>query len=146
MSNQDCIFCKIVKGEIPSYKIYEDSDFVAILDAFPAYKGHSLIIPKEHYQDIFDLPESLAGKAMIVGKKIAAALENSLNADGYNFVQNNREFSGQVVMHYHLHVIPRYKAMSPEGVKYAVHGGSRYKPTEEEFEKVSAMIKKALKK
>ena len=140
----DCIFCKIVAGKIPSYKIYEDDDFVAILDAFPAYKGHSLIIPKKHYQDIFDLPTDLAGKAMQIGKKLATAMENSLNADGYNFVQNNREFSGQVVMHYHLHLIPRYQDMSPEGVQYAVQGGTRYEPKKEEFEEVAKMIKSAL--
>ncbi|MBD3280343.1 HIT domain-containing protein [Candidatus Dojkabacteria bacterium] len=143
MSNHDCIFCKIVKGEIPSYKVYEDDDFMAILDAFPAYKGHSLIIPKKHYQDIFDMPEDLAGKAMQIGKKIATAMENSLDADGYNFVQNNREFSGQVVMHYHLHVIPRYKDMSEPGVEYALHGKKRYEPSDKEKKETAEVIKNA---
>ena len=80
-----------------------------ILDAGPATKGHALILPKEHYDNLYELPDETAGKAMILAKKLAGEMSRRLNADGLNVVQNNGEAAGQTVMHYHLHLIPRYK-------------------------------------
>ena len=109
MKKADCIFCKIANGEIPSRTIYEDEQFRAILDLSPATKGHALILPKEHADNLFELPEETAANAMKVAKKVGTILKNELCADGLNLVQNNGEVAGQTVMHFHLHVIPRYK-------------------------------------
>lgn len=106
---EDCIFCKIIGGQIPSATIYEDEEFKVILDISPAAKGHALILPKEHYANIYELPEALAAKAMILAKKLAAHMTEKLNCDGFNLVQNNGEVAGQTVFHFHLHLIPRYK-------------------------------------
>lgn len=106
--NNDCIFCKIANGEIPSRTIYEDEDFRVILDLGPATKGHALILPKEHYANLFELPEDTAAAAMKVAKKLSAKMVENLGADGLNLVQNNGEVAGQTVKHFHLHLIPRY--------------------------------------
>ncbi|MCR4936941.1 MAG: HIT family protein [Lachnospiraceae bacterium] len=109
MKKDDCIFCKIAAGEIPSQCIYEDGLFKVILDLGPATKGHSLIIPKDHYEDLFELPEETAAQAMVLAKRLSARLMEKLHADGLNLVQNNKETAGQTVKHFHLHIIPRYK-------------------------------------
>ncbi len=105
----DCIFCKLANGIIPTNTIYEDDDFRIILDAAPATRGHALILPKEHYANIYELPEELAAKAFVLAKKKVTELKDKLGADGYNLVQNNGEVAGQTVFHFHLHLIPRYK-------------------------------------
>ena len=105
----NCIFCKIANGEIPAATLYEDEDFRIILDLGPANKGHSLILPKTHAANLYELPDELAGKALILAKKAAAALQNGLKADGLNVVQNNGEAAGQTVHHFHIHLIPRYE-------------------------------------
>lgn len=109
MKDENCIFCKLANGEIPTATLYEDEDFRVILDANPASKGHALIIPKEHYANLYELEDSLAGKAMILAKKMITRLTDVLGCDGYNLVQNNGECAGQTVFHFHLHLIPRYK-------------------------------------
>lgn len=109
MREENCIFCKIAAGEIPSKTIYEDEQFRVILDISPASKGHALIIPKEHYADIYKLPEDMAGQAMILAKKLALHMTETLNCDGFNIVQNNGETAGQTVFHFHMHLIPRYR-------------------------------------
>lgn len=108
MKKDDCIFCKLANGVFPTNSIYEDDTFNVILDASPANPGHALILPKEHYQDIFEIEEETLGKAMILAKKIAARQTEVLNCDGVNIIQNNKEAAGQSVPHYHLHVIPRF--------------------------------------
>lgn len=105
----DCIFCKIANGEIPAKTIYEDEKFRVILDLGPATKGHALILPKEHAANLFELPEETAADAMKLAKKLGAQMMEKLQADGLNIVQNNGEVAGQTVMHYHLHIIPRYE-------------------------------------
>ena len=105
----DCIFCKIANGEIPSATLYEDDDFRVILDLGPASKGHALILPKSHAANIYELPEELAGKAMILAKKMAGKMTEGLKCDGFNIVQNNGEIAGQTVFHFHMHLIPRYE-------------------------------------
>lgn len=109
MKDNNCIFCKLANGEIPTATLYEDEDFRVILDANPASKGHALIIPKEHYANLYELEDSLAGKAMILAKKMITKLTDVLGCEGYNLVQNNGECAGQTVFHFHLHLIPRYK-------------------------------------
>ena len=106
---KECIFCKIAGGEIPAATIYEDEEFRVILDLGPASKGHALIIPKAHYANLYEMPDELAGKAMILAKKIITKMTEVLQCDGYNIVQNNGEAAGQTVFHFHMHLIPRYK-------------------------------------
>lgn len=109
MRDNDCIFCKIANGEIPSATIYEDTDFCVILDLSPASKGHALILPKEHYANLFELDDKVAAKVLPVAKKVVTKMKEVLNCDGYNLVQNNGEIAGQTVNHFHLHLIPRYE-------------------------------------
>ncbi|MEE8885930.1 MAG: HIT family protein [Eubacteriales bacterium] len=106
---EDCIFCKIAAGEIPSTTIYEDDDFRVILDLGPATKGHALILPKEHYANITEIPDELLQKAIVLAKKVVTYMMKALPCDGYNVVQNNGEAAGQTVFHFHIHLIPRYK-------------------------------------
>ena len=109
MRDANCIFCKIIGGEIPSNTIYEDDEFKVILDASPASKGHALILPKEHYADIYEIDEKTAGHAMQLAKKLAKHMTDVLKCDGFNIVQNNHEIAGQTVFHFHMHLIPRYQ-------------------------------------
>ena len=105
----ECIFCMIANGTIPSNTIYEDDDFRVILDNGPATKGHALVLPKGHYADLYEIPEDVLAGAAKVAKKVAATMKEKLSCDGLNLVQNNGEAAGQTVMHFHLHIIPRYK-------------------------------------
>lgn len=105
----DCIFCKIARGNIPSATVYEDSHFRVILDINPATKGHCLIIPKEHFDNIYDLDAETAGKLFSLATCIARAMKDALHCDGLNLVQNNGLIAGQTVFHFHLHLIPRYE-------------------------------------
>jgi len=105
----DCLFCKIIEGSIPSYKVYEDSDVLAFLDIFPIHPGHVLIVPKKHSADILDTPEAEMQKIIAAAKKIAPAVIKATKADAINLGMNNRQAAGQVVMHAHMHIIPRFK-------------------------------------
>ena len=109
MRDENCIFCKLANGDIPTATLYEDEDFRVILDAGPAAKGHALIIPKEHYANLYELSDELAAKVLVLAKKMITKLTDILGCDGYNIVQNNGEAAGQTVFHFHLHMIPRYK-------------------------------------
>ena len=104
----DCIFCKIIAGQIPSRTIYEDETFKVILDIEPATKGHALIIPKNHYEDLYDLGEEEAAKVFPLAQKVATKMTERLHCDGFNIIQNNGEVANQTVQHFHLHLIPRY--------------------------------------
>lgn len=106
---ENCIFCKIVRGELPSYKVYEDDSALAFLDIHPVNIGHTLVIPKAHYPDILTTPEDVMARLMTIVKKVSHGVE-SLAPDGINISMNNREAAGQVIFHSHIHVIPRYKA------------------------------------
>ena len=105
---ENCIFCKIANGEIPSATLYEDDEFRVILDLGPASKGHALILPKRHAANIYELPDETAGKAMILAKHMATKMTDALKCDGFNIVQNNGEIAGQTVFHFHMHLVPRY--------------------------------------
>ena len=104
-----CIFCKIANGEIPSTTLYEDEDFRVILDLGPATRGHALLLPKNHFANLFELDDETAQKAILVAKKMAGKMKDALGADGFNLVQNNGEAAGQTVFHFHMHLIPRYE-------------------------------------
>ena len=106
--DNDCIFCKIANGEIPSSTIYEDDLFRVILDLSPATKGHALILPKKHMANIFEMDEETAEKVFVLASRIAKAMKEALNCDGLNIVQNNGEIAGQTVFHFHMHIIPSY--------------------------------------
>lgn len=109
MKKEECIFCKIAGGDIPSNTIYENSEFKVIMDIAPATKGHVLIIPKEHFSDIYDIDAVTAGKLFQLATVVARALKEVLNCDGMNVLQNNGEIAGQTVFHFHMHLIPRYE-------------------------------------
>ena len=109
MRNDDCIFCKIANGEIPSATLYEDDNFRVILDLGPASKGHALILPKDHYANLYELSDEIAAKALVLARKMIVRMTKALECDGYNIVQNNGEAAGQTVQHFHIHLIPRYK-------------------------------------
>lgn len=104
----DCIFCKIINGEIPSYKIYEDDDVLAFLDITQGTKGHTLIVPKTHFKNIFDSDEESIEKIFKVVPKIAKALKTTFNPIGLNIISNNDQ-PLQSVNHFHVHLIPRYE-------------------------------------
>lgn len=109
---EDCVFCKIIEGKIPSKKIYEDESAIAFLDINPASKGHSLIITKKHHGTLLDTPETELRELMIAIQKVGAAVMKATKADGFNVVQNNGEAAGQVIHHIHFHVVPRFKGDS----------------------------------
>lgn len=109
MKKQDCVFCKIISGEIPSVAIYENSKFKVIMDIAPANKGHVLILPKEHYDNIYDIDTATAGELFELAAMTARALKSVLDCDGMNILQNNGTVAGQTVFHFHMHIIPRYE-------------------------------------
>ncbi len=138
MKKQDCIFCNLANGIWPAEAIYEDDKVKVILDAGPASRGHALILPKEHADDMFDLDEESAAHIFVVANKVAKAMKKTLNCDGMNILQNNGPIAGQTVFHFHLHLIPRY-----EGDSIAL----TWKPgsvTDEEKSEIIAEIKKGL--
>jgi histidine triad (HIT) family protein len=106
--NTSCIFCKIARGEIPSYKVYEDNEILAFLDINPASRGHTLVVVKEHVDDVTKCPRHLLDRAFEVAQMIAQAMVSQLGADGVNILTNAGEVAGQSVPHFHIHVIPRY--------------------------------------
>jgi histidine triad (HIT) family protein len=106
--NDDCIFCKIVGGKIPSSKVYEDKVVYAFLDINPVKKGHTLVIPKEHYETYLDIPESTLKDFAVVLKRVAIAVKLATSAEGVNITMNNYKAAGQVVPHAHFHIIPRH--------------------------------------
>ena len=105
---EDCLFCKIIKGEIPSKKTYEDEYCIAFLDINPANPGHTLVVPKGHAQNIYDIDERVLSRTIITVKKIAQSLKEKMKAEGVNVIQNNGREAGQIVYHIHFHVIPRF--------------------------------------
>jgi len=109
--SKDCIFCKIVHNEAPSSVVYEDSDVMAFMDIRPVSEGHTLIISKQHYEDIFAAPEDQVAIAFKITKRIATAVKKVTKADGISIVQQNGKAAGQDVFHLHIHVIPRFEAV-----------------------------------
>ena len=138
MKKDDCIFCKIAAGEISSATVYVDDDFRAILDLGPAAKGHTLVIPKSHSDNLLSVEPDTAAKALKVISKTANAIKEALGCDGINVVQNNGEAAGQTVMHLHFHIIPRYKNDSVN------IGWQPMKPSNEELAATADLIKEKM--
>lgn len=134
MKKDDCIFCKIANGDIPSKCIYEDELFKVILDLGPATKGHALILPKEHADNLFELEDDYLKNAFLLAKKIGVIFKEKLGCKGVNIVQNNGEAAGQTVNHFHIHVIPRYEN---DGQKIA---WNPMEPTADELEEIKNII------
>ena len=138
MKKEDCIFCKIANGEIPSATIFEDRDFRVMLDIGTATRGHVLILTKEHYDNIYEIDAETAGKLFSLASVIARAMKKVLNCDGMNILQNNGTVAGQTVFHFHLHLIPRYEG---DQVQVTWPQGSI---TEEEKEELVKSMKKEI--
>ena len=138
MKKEDCIFCKIANGEIPSATIFEDRDFRVMLDIGPATRGHVLILTKEHYDNIYEIDAETAGKLFSLASVIARAMKKVLNCDGMNILQNNGTVAGQTVFQFHLHLIPRYEG---DQVQVTWPQGSI---TEEEKEELVKSMKKEI--
>ena len=136
---RDCIFCKIVNGQIPATKIYEDELVVAFLDIAPVNYGHTLVIPKAHHQNLLELPDGLWTEMGQVCRRVAQALRATLSAQGFNLGMNNFEAAGQVVFHAHIHVIPRYHT---DGLQ--LFPQESYKPGD--LEKTGEQLRRALEK
>lgn len=142
MHVEDCIFCKIINGDIPSAKIYEDDAVYAFLDLGQVTKGHTLVVPKKHARNMLDLDEDTAAQLFRRIPKIANAVKNVYNADGLNILNNNEEVASQTVFHCHVHLIPRYSKNNDDfGLKWKENSNTY---TQEELleraEKISALI------
>lgn len=119
MRDENCIFCKIANGDIPSRTLYEDDDFRVIMDLAPATKGHSLILPKNHYKNLYEIDDTVASKVLPLAKKMANLMTQKLGCDGFNIIQNSNEIAGQTVFHFHMHLIPRYVS---DGQSFVMEG------------------------
>ncbi len=134
MKDDNCIFCKIANGEIPSKTLFEDEEFRVILDLGPATKGHALILPKDHFANLYELPDEKAASVMKLAKKMATQMTEKLACDGFNLVQNNGETAGQTVFHFHMHLIPRYENDGQ------VIGWKPGEPTQDDLEEIRKQI------
>lgn len=134
----DCLFCKIVNGELPSAKVYEDENTLAFLDIAQLTKGHTLIIPKKHFENMYDLSEEAAREVFAVVPKIANALKAQLKPVGMNLLSNTGKDAGQQVFHIHLHLIPRYGEGDGFGTVLKSHA-SEY--TQEDLQNLAALVR-----
>lgn len=134
----DCVFCKIIAGEIPSATIYENEEFKVILDRFPSGEGHALILPKNHVANVFEIDPEQAGRAYALAAKLARAMKEVLGFEHMNILQNNGTVAGQTVFHFHIHLIPRR-----EGDNIQVTW-TPTEPTDEEIAAVQAKLKNLL--
>lgn len=130
---QVCIFCRIVSGELSSFKVYEDSQVVAILDIRPINRGHTLIMTKQHYENIHDIPEKLLAHVHKIAKRIAGAQKRVFSPTGISIAQNSGAAAGQVVFHFHAHVIPKDREQH-----------QRYEAGEEDLQMVAQKLKRSL--
>jgi len=136
MNKSDCIFCQIVEKKIPSKILYEDEKNLAFLDIYPIFKGHTIVIPKGHYHNLEEIPEFELAEIFKVVKKLAILIHDKLKIDGYNILQNNFEAAGQVIQHFHVHIIPRSKNDGRFKLKIP-----REQSTEEELDKILNILK-----
>ena len=134
----DCVFCKIIKGDIPAAKVYEDKNVLAFLDIAPVHPGHTLVIPKEHVETLHDIPDDVLKEVAVVTKRIADAIKRGVAADGISIGMSNGEAAGQVVPHAHLHIMPRRKN---DGLKLWPQGSYGDGEMELTLEKIKKHIK-----
>jgi histidine triad (HIT) family protein len=111
---EDCVFCKIVRHEAPASRVYEDKDSAAFLSIRPINEGHTLVVPKKHYENIYEVPDEEVASLFQVVKKVAVAVRNAMSAEGVRIIQNNGNAAGQVVFHLHVHIIPEYNEWTAE--------------------------------
>ena len=137
MKDDNCIFCKLANGDIPTRTIYEDESFRVFLDAAPATKGHALIVPKDHAANLYELPDETAAKTLVLAKKMATHMTEKLGCDGFNIVQNNGEIAGQTVFHFHMHLIPRFK----DDANMDRFVWNPTSPSDEELDNIQNMLK-----
>ena len=133
----DCVFCKIISGELPTLKVYEDQQTLAFLDINPVNAGHTLVVPKTHSANIFDIPAADWAAVAETVRVVSLAVERGMQADGINLEMNNREHAGQLVDHVHVHVIPRHRG---DGLRHFAHG----KYQKGEAERAAAKIRQAI--
>ena len=133
----DCLFCKIINGDIPCEKVYDDENTFAFLDIKPVNPGHTLVVPKAHYTNAIEAPEEVMIQMMRTVKKVSHMLKEGLGVQDFNLAMNNGAHAGQVIFHAHIHIIPRHK-----GDGYELWHGKEYPPGE--MEKIGAKIKNAL--
>ncbi len=138
MEEKDCIFCKIIRKEIPATHIYEDEHVIAFLDIKPNNLGHSLVVPKEHFPNIYTTPDEVLSRLIAATKKVAIAVKKGVAADGINITNNNEPDAGQLVFHTHIHVIPRY---STDGFR---HWPAKTTFTQEQFKETAEKIREEL--
>lgn len=136
MIKDDCIFCKLANGVIPTNTVYEDEDFRVIMDAAPATKGHCLILPKQHFDNLEQIDDEVSAKVFPLAKKMYALLKDKLGCEGFNVMQNNEAVAGQTVFHFHVHLIPRY---TNDGQKLDFNPNM---VTEEQIEEVKKVLVK----
>ncbi len=134
----DCLFCKIIKGEIPSAKIYEDDDVFVFLDIAPVNPGHALVVPKKHSIDLLDMEDETVKKVFVAVKKVSKAVLEGVDAEGINVAMNVKPAAGQLVMHSHVHIMPRF---DNDGLK--LWKGKKYKE-EEQMNKIQERVKSKL--
>lgn len=133
----DCLFCKIINGEVPCHRIYENDKVLAFLDIGPVNKGHALVIPKEHHVNLLDMPDDILAEVAIASKKVANAVIEAVGADGCNIGKNNGAAAGQVIFHAHMHIIPRFKG---DGLEHWPSGKYEEGEAEEIKEKIKEVI------
>lgn len=136
----DCIFCRILKGEIPAQKVYDDARCFAILDINPVAWGHVLVLPKDHFETWTDLSPDLLADLAKVSQKIAVAVKKATGSEGFNLLMNNHRCSGQAIFHAHFHVIPR---KTNDGIKF--NWQTKPYPTPADLEKAATAVREALK-
>ncbi|HKR73100.1 MAG TPA: HIT family protein [Candidatus Nitrosocosmicus sp.] len=113
--NGNCIFCRIIQKDIPNAIIYENDKFLAFMDKYPINHGHTLIVPKQHYGNILEMPAELVGEMYSLIPKLANAITSVIESDGFNINQNNGKSANQIVPHVHVHIVPRYSAEKVKG-------------------------------
>lgn len=137
MSIMDCIFCKIAKKEIPSLKVFENDKVFSFLDISPISKGHTLVIPKQHYENIFDIPEAELKQVISVAKNLSEKIKGNLKADGIDLFNANGKEAQQSVFHFHIHIIPRYKN---DNINISWWQTKVKKPSDEELKKLCRVL------
>lgn len=130
---RNCLFCRIVSGELPSHRVYEDDKVSVILDIHPVNRGHALVVTKEHYENVHEIPEDLLARVSVVAKKVAAAEKTVFSPAGIGIVQNNGQAAGQIIFHFHTHVIPKDNETH-----------ARYDASDAELAEVAARLREAM--
>ena len=134
----NCVFCKIIKKELPADFVYENDKIVAFMDLHPCNPGHVLVVPKEHHEDLLDTPDEVLADIMSRTKKIAPAVVKAVGAEGFNSVFNTKKAAGQVIFHTHMHIIPRF---TDDGLKHWPEKETTAEKLKEQAEKISAELK-----